>query len=168
MLFQWIPCSCGSLHMIKLNKPTVVSVQSAMVSQCCVSPTSKRWFLKIVQGSMKHDPFMPCRNPCRLYIHLAFTYSVGPSSVVWSEFGLAPPFPPMRVLEVYWSRALNLVCEMALSCHFHDIWVTHLRKVKLHPPSSIIRSTIHRAMTRLIFMHKVGKLEGGMCLWGAN
>ena len=43
------------------------------------------------------------------------TYSVGPSSVVWSELGPAPPFPPMRVLEVYWSRALSLVCEVALS-----------------------------------------------------
>jgi hypothetical protein len=57
---------------------------------------------------------MPCKNPCRLYIPLAFTYSVGPSSVVWSELGPAPPFPPMRVLEVYWSRALNLVFEVAL------------------------------------------------------
>ena len=57
---------------------------------------------------------MPCRNPCRLYIHLAFTYSIGPSSVVWSELGPAPPFPPMRVLEVQWSRALSLVCEVAL------------------------------------------------------
>ena len=53
--------------------------------------------------------------PCRPYIHLAFTYSVGPSSVVWSELGLAPPFPPMRVLELYGSRALGLVCEVALS-----------------------------------------------------
>ena len=35
---------------------------------------------------------MPCRNPCRLYIHLAFTYSVGPSSIAWSELGPAPPF----------------------------------------------------------------------------
>jgi hypothetical protein len=33
--------------------------------------------------------------------HLAFTYSVGSSIVVWSnELGPAPPFPPMRVLEV--------------------------------------------------------------------
>ena len=39
---------------------------------------------------------MPCTSPCRLYIHhLAFTYSVGPSSIVWSsKLGLAPPFPP--------------------------------------------------------------------------
>ena len=29
------------------------------------------------------------------------TYSVGPSSIVWSELGpVSPPFPPMRVLEV--------------------------------------------------------------------
>ena len=56
---------------------------------------------------------MPCRNPYRLYIPLAF---VGPSSVVvWSELGPAPPFPPMGVLEVYWSWALSLVCEVALS-----------------------------------------------------
>ena len=53
---------------------------------------------------------MPCRNPCRLYIYLAFTYSVGPSRVVWSELGPAPPFPRARVREVWWSRALSLVC----------------------------------------------------------
>ena len=58
---------------------------------------------------------MPCRNPCKLYIHLAFTCSIGRSSVVWS-LGLAPPFPPIRaLLKVYWTRALSLVCEVALS-----------------------------------------------------
>ena len=50
---------------------------------------------------------MPCKNPCRLYIHLTFTYSIGPSSVVGSELGPAPAFPPMRVLEVQWSWALS-------------------------------------------------------------
>jgi hypothetical protein len=75
-----------------------------------VWPTSKRWFLKIVQMTMKHDPFNAMWNPHKLYIHLAFTYSVGPSSVVGSELGPAPPFPPMRVLEVYQSRALSLSC----------------------------------------------------------
>ena len=34
-------------------------------------------------------------------------------------------------------------------------------KVKLHPPSSIMSSAIHRAMTQLIFVHEVGKLGGG-------
>jgi hypothetical protein len=28
---------------------------------------------------------------------------------------LAPPFPPMRVLEVQWSQTLNLMCEVAFS-----------------------------------------------------
>jgi hypothetical protein len=53
--------------------------------------------------------------PCKLHIHRAFTYSVGPSSVVWSELGPAPPFPPMRALELIWSWALSLVCEVALT-----------------------------------------------------
>jgi hypothetical protein len=41
-------------------------------------------------------------------------------------------------------------------------------KVKLNPPSSITRSVIHRAMTRLNFVGDVGKLRGGLCLWGAD
>ena len=57
---------------------------------------------------------IPCRKLCKRCVRLAFTYFVCPSSVVWSEVGQAPPFPPMRVLEVQWSRALNLVCEVAL------------------------------------------------------
>ena len=35
----------------------VMSVQSAMVSQFCIRPTTKEWFLRIVQAIMKHDPF---------------------------------------------------------------------------------------------------------------
>ena len=35
---------------------------------------------------------MSCRNPNRLYIQLAFTYSVGPSRMVWSELQPALPF----------------------------------------------------------------------------
>ena len=41
----------------KLNKSTVVNVRSAKVSRFCVRPTSKRWFLKMVETTMKHDPF---------------------------------------------------------------------------------------------------------------
>ena len=55
---------------------------------------------------------------CRLYIHLAFTYSIGPLSVAWSEFGPAPPFPPMGVLEVQWSWAPRLVGEVTLTFLF--------------------------------------------------
>jgi hypothetical protein len=85
------------------------------------------YLLKLSFKKSPSDPWnmihwMPCRNPCGLYLHLAFTYSVvGPLSVVWSELGPDLPFPLMRVLEVWWSRALSLVCEVGLSylysCH---------------------------------------------------
>ena len=38
-------------------KSMVVNVRSAMVSEFCVRPTFKRWFLNIVQVTMNHDPF---------------------------------------------------------------------------------------------------------------
>ena len=47
----------GSSHRTECNKPMIVSVWSAMVFQLCVEPTSKRWFLKTIQVTMKHDPF---------------------------------------------------------------------------------------------------------------
>ena len=81
--------SCRSSTIIKYNKSIVVIIRNAMVSRFCVRPTSK-W-----PWNMIHR--MPCRNPCRHYMHLAITYSVGPSSVVWSELGPGPLFPPMRV-----------------------------------------------------------------------
>ena len=47
--------SCMSSCMVKQNKPTVVNIQSAMVFRFCMRPTTKRWFLKVVQVIMKHD-----------------------------------------------------------------------------------------------------------------
>ena len=35
----------------------VMIVRSAMVSRFCGRATSERWFLKIVQVIMEHDPF---------------------------------------------------------------------------------------------------------------
>jgi hypothetical protein len=93
---------------------TIVSVWSATVSRFCVRPTSKSWFWKYSKWLRKIIHLMPCKNPCKLYIHLAFTYSIGPSSIVWCKPGPAPPLAAMRVLEVYWSRAFSLVCEVAL------------------------------------------------------
>ena len=40
--------------MIKYNISTVVNIRSVMV---CVRSTSKRWFLAIVQVTIKHDLF---------------------------------------------------------------------------------------------------------------
>ena len=56
VLMQWISIHVGSSHMIKYNKPTIVRFQSAMVFQFRVRPTSRGWFLKTVQVTMKHDP----------------------------------------------------------------------------------------------------------------
>ena len=83
--------------------------------------------------------WMPCKNPCGLYIHLAFTYSVGPSSVVWSELGPVLAFPPIRVLEMYWSRALSLMCEVAFSSpHAHFLsylngYLVYYKLIYIHP-----------------------------------
>ena len=41
-LFVWSP------NMIKYSKSTTMRFRSGMVSQLCVRPTSKRWFLKII------------------------------------------------------------------------------------------------------------------------
>ena len=101
--------------------------------------------LKIVQVTMKLDPFSACRHLCRVYIHLSFTYSAGPSSVVWTELGLAPPFPPMRVLEVKWSRALSHVCEVALSRTPIGIQTASSRTHLIYPVS---KSNFWKSSTR--------------------
>ena len=49
-----------------------------------------------------------------------------------------------------------------------DILVSHLCKSQTTPTILIMRSVIHRAMTRLVFVPKVGKLGCGMWLWGAD
>ena len=72
---------------------------------------------------------MPCRNPCKLYIHLAFKYFVGPSSVVWSELGPpAPPFPLMRMLVTgfqshVWSGPHKLGCQIPMQNHLRYLGI---------------------------------------------
>ena len=75
--------------------------------------------------------------PCRLYIHLAFTHSVGPSSVECSELGPAPAFPPMRVLEVQWSRARSPVCEVALNSVNKNMKLACSQFVPIEFPTSL-------------------------------
>ena len=60
---------------------------------------------------------MPCRNPCGLYIHLAFIYSVGPSSAMWSELGPATPFLPMECSNCN-AHGLSLPCMKCRAQHF--------------------------------------------------
>jgi hypothetical protein len=76
---------------------------------------SRSGFWKYSKWPWNMIHLMPCRNPCRVYIHLAFTYFFSPSSILWSKIGLGLPSPSMRELEVQWSHVLSLVCEVALS-----------------------------------------------------
>ena len=50
-----------------------------------------------------------------LFIHDIFFGPLGLHIPVWSDPGGSWPFWPMRDLRMQWSRAFNLVCEMALS-----------------------------------------------------
>ena len=56
----------------------VVRFRSAMVSWFCVRPTSKRWFLKIVQVTMKHDPciHVDLYSSCIHLLHRSVKHSV--------------------------------------------------------------------------------------------
>ena len=56
---------------------------------------------------------LPCRTPCRLFIHELFFGPLGLHLLVWSELGWSPPFRPMRALTLPWSKAFSLVCETA-------------------------------------------------------
>jgi hypothetical protein len=96
--------------MMNFSKTMVVRFYSVVVSWLCVKPTSKRWFLKIVQVTME-TWFTWCHVGIRVdfkSVLYSLIHSVGPSSIAWSELGLAPPLPPMRVLEMQRSRATIL------------------------------------------------------------
>ena len=105
---------------------------------------------------------MPCRNPRRLYIHLAFTYSASPSSAVWRELGLAPLFPPMRVLVVVWLHALSLVCEVTLirSRWLRYVGVIWLNDVSLSP--LWMEGANHRIWAYLIHPKDLTKIDFGV------
>ena len=119
--------SYGSSYMMKYNKSMVMRFWSAMISRVCVRPTSKSWFLNRVKIIMKHDPLMPCRNPCRLYIHIAFTDSISPSSVVCWTGSTFSTKANARIAMVtgtqscVWSRPEGIVCTYILSCNLRHI-----------------------------------------------
>ena len=92
--------------MIKLNKSMVMS---AGVPWCprfvsSLPPRDGFW-----NSPSDHETWcIGCHTRIHV-VHLAFTYYVGPSSVMCSELGLALPFPPMRVLEVH-GHGLSVSC----------------------------------------------------------
>jgi hypothetical protein len=77
----------------------IVSVRSAIASQFCVKPTSKR--VVFVNNPRDHETYM-------IQID-AFTYSIGPSSIVCSELGLAPPFHQRECLK-YIGHGVSVSC----------------------------------------------------------
>ena len=116
MLFQSIYVHAASSHMIKSNKSMLarfsVAWSPSFVSD--LPPRGGFWKYSKWASHMIHS--MPYKNPRRFYINIAFTYSVGPSSVVWSELGPTPPFPPMRVPQVQWSQPLVSYVKWPLRC----------------------------------------------------
>ena len=122
--------------------------------------------------------FIRCHlwNACRLYIHLAFTYSSGPSSIVWSELGPALPFP-----ESAWSVMVtgseshvwsgpNLHKSLSLSLswmiwNFHQILfklfcVQGLRKIILEEN----KLTLYTITSKSIFT--LYHIQSIVCVWG--
>ena len=79
------------LKIVELIYATPISCRQSYKHFCFFSdrPTSKRRFLRIIQWSWNTIHLILHRNLCKLYIHLAFTYSVDPSSIVWSDLGPA-------------------------------------------------------------------------------
>ena len=76
---------------------------------------------------------MPCRTPCRLFIHELFFGPLGLHLLVWSELGRSLPFRPMRALTLPWLGASSLVCEVALRiqvllCQGKIMWTLTLAK----------------------------------------
>ena len=72
--------------------------------------------------------------PCRLYIHLAFTYSVSPSSVVWRELG---PTPPFSTNESAWSVMVTCSQSRVWSDpNVQNIFLLSLPLARLSDPSS--------------------------------
>jgi hypothetical protein len=75
----------------------------------------KSWSPKIFVKPCTLIHNLPCRAPCRLFIHELFFGPLDLHLLVWSELGPSPSFRPMRALTWPWSRAFSLVCEVALS-----------------------------------------------------
>ena len=66
---------------------------------------------------------LPCKTPCRLFIHEVFFGPLGLHLRVWSELGRSPTFWPMRALRLQWSWAFSHVCEVALK--YENSWMIY-------------------------------------------
>ena len=147
-----------------------MNIRSAMVSQFCVRPTSthEMIFENIPSDhetwSIEYHVRIHVDNTPILHSH---THSLGPSSAVWNELGRAPLFPPMRVLEVWWSRALSLVCDVALSLRVLTYQGFCQRRSNKKP---IIRSKwwCQQELPHVLNHVAVSMLPGVMCYYTCN
>ena len=104
----WMNCySCGSSHVMKDNKSTIVSVRSAMVLWLCVRPTSKTWFWKISPSDHETWPTW-----CHVGIHVDFS----------SLFHSHTPLVPQAWCEANLDRLHLLHQWECLKCDGHGLW----------------------------------------------
>ena len=117
-----------------------------MVSRFRVRPTSKRWFLKQSKWPCNMIPSMPRRNPRRLYIHLAATYSLSPSSVVWCDATRT------------WTGSAFSTNERCLKCNGHGFSVSCVKwpEAPGSPKLLLLLLLLPTAITCLI---NLGRLE---------
>ena len=95
MLFQWISIHAGSHTWWNRINQWLWAFRVSWSPGFMLGLLPRRGFCKQSTWPWNMIHLMPCRMPCRLYIHLAFAYSVGPSNIVWGELGPALPFPPI-------------------------------------------------------------------------
>jgi hypothetical protein len=93
----------------------------------CVRPTSSRWaWCKFHRPcTLIHN--LPCRPPCRFFIHEIFLGPLGLHLLVWNELGWSPPFRPMRALPLPRSGTFSLEYVVAPS-----IWRAKFRQKHTH------------------------------------
>ena len=115
--------------MIKYNKWMRLKSHNTMVSWFVLGLPLRGGFRKYVKWPWNIIHLMSCR----LDIHVAFTCSIAPSSVMWSEVG---PTPHFFTNESTWSamvsRAPSVVCDVALStgiCGYSLVLTTNPKKI---------------------------------------
>ena len=117
--------------------------------------------------------FLPERlfrlSHCKTHWTVSMDYILGLTIYILgtSNFMLALTFFfPWCKLKWSWDKFYRALRQL------HGPWckqpLSHLCKSRTTPNISIIRSAIQWARTCLIFVHKVGKLGGGMWMWGAD
>ena len=97
------------LFMRVLNHVKIEYINACERSECHGLPVLCQAFLQELVLKNNPSDHETWSIRCHVWVHVdvtsilhSLTYSVGPSSIVWSELGPAPPFPLMRVLEVQW------------------------------------------------------------------